>query len=136
MARNIDTLDFSSVPDVNTSVSQDYNTYLEESGIFDDRDVISAFDDQIDVRADDLANQMSTSFSSYLDNAKGYIEQTNKVINTSRDNLKDLINDFPNIQQNKWEVIPTSVEFHCPPELFSGGFLLYFSSSRGITHMV
>ena len=95
LARNIDTLDFSSVPDVNTSVSQDYNTYLEESGIFDDRDVISAFDDQIDVRAEDLANQMSTSFSSYLYSAKGYIQNTNKVINTSRDNLKDLINDFP-----------------------------------------
>ena len=95
LARNIDDLDFSSVPDVNTSVSQDYNTYLEESGIFDDRDVISAFDDQIDVRAEDLANQMSTSFSSYLDSAKGYIQNTNKVINTSRDNLKDLINDFP-----------------------------------------
>ena len=95
LARNIDTLDFSSVPDVNTSVSQDYNTYLEESGIFDDRDVISAFDDQIDVRAEDLANQMSTSFSSYLDSAKSYIQNTNKVINTSRDNLKELINDFP-----------------------------------------
>ena len=95
LARNIDTLDFSSVPDVNTSVSQDYNTYLEESGIFDDRDVISAFDDQIDVRAEDLANQMSTSFSSYLDSAKSYIQNTNKVINTSRDNLKNLINDFP-----------------------------------------
>ena len=95
LARNIDTLDFSSVPDVNTSVSQDYNTYLEESGIFDDRDVISAFDDQIDVRAEDLANQMSTSFSSYLDSAKSYIQNTNKVINISRDNLKDLINDFP-----------------------------------------
>ena len=95
LARNIDDLDFSSVPDVNTSVSQDYNTYLEESGIFDDRDVISAFDDQIDVRAEDLAHQMSTSFSSYLDSAKSYIQNTNKVINTSRDNLKDLINDFP-----------------------------------------
>ena len=105
LARNIDTLDFSSVPDVNTSVSQDYNTYLEESGIFDDRDVISAFDDQIDVRAEDLANQMSTSFSSYLDNAKGYIQNTNKVINTSRDNLKALINDFPTeiYYKNKFE---------------------------------
>ena len=105
LARNIDTLDFSSVPDVNTSVSQDYNTYLEESGIFDDRDVISAFDDQIDVRAEDLANQMSTSFSSYLDSAKGYIQNTNKVINTSRDNLKDLINDFPTeiYYKNKFE---------------------------------
>ncbi|MFS9243922.1 SA1320 family protein [Streptococcus infantis] len=105
LARNIDTLDFSSVPDVNTSVSQDYNTYLEESGIFDDRDVISAFDDQIDVRAEDLANQMSTSFSSYLYSAKGYIQNTNKVINTSRDNLKDLINDFPTeiYYKNKFE---------------------------------
>ena len=105
LARNIDTLDFSSVPDVNTSVSQDYNTYLEESGIFDDRDVISAFDDQIDVRAEDLANQMSTSFSSYLDSAKGYIQNTNKVINTSRGNLKDLINDFPTeiYYKNKFE---------------------------------
>lgn len=105
LARNIDTLDFSSVPDVNTSVSQDYNTYLEESGIFDDRDVISAFDDQIDVRAEDLANQMSTSFSSYLDSAKSYIQNTNKVINTSRDNLKDLINDFPTeiYYKNKFE---------------------------------
>ena len=95
LARNIDDLDFSSVPNVNTSVSQDYNTYLEESGIFDDRDVISAFDDQIDVRAENLATQMSTSFSDYLDSAKGYIEQTNKVINTSKDNLQKLINDFP-----------------------------------------
>ncbi|MBZ2086960.1 hypothetical protein K1I53_04240 [Streptococcus oralis] len=105
LARNIDDLDFSSVPNVNTSVSQDYNTYLEESGIFDDRDVISAFDDQIDVRAEDLATQMSTSFSNYLDSAKGYIEQTNKVINTSRDNLKDLINDFPTeiYYKNKFE---------------------------------
>jgi len=105
LARNIDTLDFSSVPDVNTSVSQDYNTYLEESGIFDDRDVISAFDDQIDVRAEDLANQMSTSFSSYLYSAKGYIQNTNKVINTSRNNLKDLINDFPTeiYYKNKFE---------------------------------
>ena len=32
LARNIDTLNFSSIPDVNISVSQDYNAYLEESG--------------------------------------------------------------------------------------------------------
>ena len=105
LARNIDTLDFSSIPDVDTSVSQDYNTYLEESGIFDDRDVISAFDDQIDVRAEDLANQMSTSFSSYLDSAKGYIKQTNKVMTNAKYNLQDLINDFPTeiYYKNKFE---------------------------------
>ena len=105
LARNIDTLDFSSVPDVNTSVSQDYNTYLEESGIFDDRDVISAFDDQIDVRAEDLANQMSTSFSNYLDSAKGYIQNTNKVMTNAKYNLQDLINDFPTeiYYKNKFE---------------------------------
>jgi len=95
LARNIDSLDFSSVPDVNTSVSQDYNSYLEESGIFDDRDVISAFDDQIDVRSEDLANQMSTSFSSYLDSVKAYIEKTNKVITTTKDNLQEIVNEFP-----------------------------------------
>lgn len=105
LARNIDTLDFSSVPDVNTNVSQDYNSYLEESGIFDDRDVISAFDDQIDVRAEDLANQMSTSFSNYLDNAKAYIEQTNKVMTNAKYNLQELINDFPTeiYYKNKFE---------------------------------
>ena len=95
LARNIDSLDFSAVPDVNTSVSQDYNSYLEESGIFDDRDVISAFDDQIDVRSEDLANQMSTSFSSYLDSVKAYIEKTNKVITTTKDNLQEIVNEFP-----------------------------------------
>lgn len=95
LARNIDSLDFSSVPDVNTSVSQDYNSYLEESGIFDDRDVISAFDNQIDVRSEDLANKMSTAFSNYLDSAKSYIEQTNKVIDTTKNNLHEIVNEFP-----------------------------------------
>ena len=95
LARNIDSLDFSSVPDVNTSVSQDYNSYLEESGIFDDRDVISAFDDQIDVRSEDLANQMSSSFSSYLDSVKAAIEQTNKVMTTTKYDLQTIVNEFP-----------------------------------------
>lgn len=95
LARNIDTLNFSSIPDVNISVSQDYNTYLEDSGIFDDRDVISAFDDQIDVKSEALANQMSPAFSDYLDSVKAAVEHTNKVMTTSKYDLQTIVNEFP-----------------------------------------
>lgn len=95
LARNIDTLNFSSIPDVNISVSQDYNAYLEESGIFDDRDVISAFDDQIDVKSEDLANQMSPAFSDYLDSVKAAVEHTNKVMTTTKYDLQTIVNEFP-----------------------------------------
>ena len=95
LARNIDTLNFSSIPDVNISVSQDYNAYLEESGIFDDRDVISAFDDQIDVKSEALANQMSPAFSDYLDSVKAAVEHTNKVMTTAKYDLQTIVNEFP-----------------------------------------
>ncbi|KXT83686.1 hypothetical protein STRDD11_01355 [Streptococcus sp. DD11] len=95
LARNIDSLDFSSVPTVDTSVSQDYNTYLEESGIFDDRDVISAFDDQIDVKASELANQMSSAFSGYLASVRAAITETNTVMTTAKSNLQSVKDEFP-----------------------------------------
>lgn len=76
VASAISDFDFSGVSEVNVTIAQDYNTYLQSSGIFDDRKVISAFDDQVDRKADDLADQMSTAFKTYLGEAEEFLSET------------------------------------------------------------
>jgi hypothetical protein len=95
LATNIESFDFSAVPQVDTSISQNYNDYLEESGIFDDRDVVSAFDNQIDVKATELATAMSGAFSNYLNIAKKTIAASNKIMTATKVNLQNLNNEFP-----------------------------------------
>lgn len=95
LATNIESFDFSSVPEVNTTISQSYNDYLEESGIFDDKDAVSAFDNQIDIKATELATAMADSFGNYLNGSKGTIEASNKVMTALKTNLQNLNSELP-----------------------------------------
>lgn len=95
LATLIQEMDFSHIPEVSATVAKDYNTYLEESGIFDDRDVISAFDNQIDVKAQKLAQEMSAAFNVYLDESNEIIAETNRKVESLKDSCKDISMDFP-----------------------------------------
>lgn len=80
LAEHISNLDLSQISPVDTTVSEDYNTYLESTGVFDDMSVIRANDDQIDIKAAELANSMEEKFSAYLSEVSADISTTNTSI--------------------------------------------------------
>ncbi len=90
LATDIQTLNLSSLPISDISISKDYNQFLEETGVFDDKKVIQAFDDQVDEQAENLANQMATAFEGYLSEVKGQIETFNTDITNLTDELISL----------------------------------------------
>ncbi|WP_241964657.1 SA1320 family protein [Streptococcus chenjunshii] len=93
LANAISTFDTSQIPDVAVSVSESYEGYLESSGVFDDRAVLSAFDDQVDVRSSDLAEDMSGQFSTYLRGAEDSLTEVNVKMTGLSYSLDDLLKE-------------------------------------------
>ncbi len=94
LASGIEAFDFSQIPDVQVNVSSDYDTFLEDSEIFDDKAVMAAYDDQVDKKAESLSNEMSNSFSSWLNTAKPLLETTNTALTDSKETFPSLISQY------------------------------------------
>ena len=47
-------------------VAQDYKTFLKETNVFDDVDVLKAFDNQVDIRTKELSEEMTGKLSNYF----------------------------------------------------------------------
>lgn len=97
LATAIQELDRSRLPEVSVALPQDYQTYLMESEVFDDCAVLRAFDDQIDVRAQDLAEEMSVAFGAYLDEASMIISGTNSLMNYLLEECEGVRGYFPEV---------------------------------------
>lgn len=57
-------------------VAQDYQTFLKETNVFDDVDVLKAFDNQVDTRAKELSEEMVGKLSNYFRETHGLVKDT------------------------------------------------------------
>ncbi|WP_230082187.1 SA1320 family protein [Streptococcus uberis] len=106
LATDIKNLDLSRVPEVRVTISDDYQTFLEESKVFDDKTVLVAFDDQVDQKSEDLADKMSKAYGEYLSTVEHQIESVNRYLGKLAENFSQLSHDMPKQLQYKKE------EFH------------------------
>ncbi|MCC9694299.1 hypothetical protein HK253_07765 [Streptococcus agalactiae] len=95
LSSGISAFDFSNIQEVDATVPKSYDAFLKDSDIFDDRDVLAAYDDQLDAWSEELATTMSTSFESWLTSVDTVIENTNTALNNTRDAFSSLKNEFP-----------------------------------------
>lgn len=57
-------------------VAQDYKTFLKETNVFDDVDVLKAFDNQVDIRTKELSEEMVGKLSNYFRETHGLVKDT------------------------------------------------------------
>ena len=55
------------------TLAVDYNTFLNQSGVFDDVAVVKAFDNQVDTRTKELSKDMQSKLGDYFQQAKVFI---------------------------------------------------------------
>ena len=69
------------------TVTSDYNTFLKQTNVFDDIEVVKAFDKQVDTRTEELSGEMINKLSDYF--------------NSVASRAKDILN---NVTENKYYV--------------------------------
>ena len=88
IATGISSLDMSGVMPIDVPAIGDYQAYLQDSQVFDDREVLMAFDHQVDTKSSELAQGMDASFEDYLDQAHSVLSTSNSCLNELRGDLE------------------------------------------------
>lgn len=76
------------------SIPTDFNTFVKQSNLFDDLEVLKAFDQQVDNTTNSLGNSMITAFSGYLTQSKSSIDATHSGLNDTESAASDVIAEF------------------------------------------
>ena len=77
------------------SIPTDFNTFVKQSNLFDDLEVLKAFDQQVDNTTKSLGDSMITSFSEYLSEAKSSARGTHVCLKDTEYAANDVISEFP-----------------------------------------
>ena len=77
------------------SIPTDFDTFVKQSNLFDDLEVLKAFDQQVDNTTNSLGDSMITAFSEYLSEAKGYARGTHVCLKDTEYAANDVISEFP-----------------------------------------
>ena len=77
------------------SIPTDFDTFVKKSNLFDDLEVLKAFDQQVDNTTKSLGDSMITAFSEYLSEAKGYARGTHVGLKDTEYAANDVISEFP-----------------------------------------
>ena len=77
------------------SIPTDFDTFVKKSNLFDDLEVLKAFDQQVDNTTNSLGDSMITAFSEYLSEAKGYARGTHVCLKDTEYAANDVISEFP-----------------------------------------
>jgi len=77
------------------SIPTDFNTFVKRSNLFDDLEVLKAFDQQVDNTTKSLGDSMITSFSEYLSEAKSSARGTHVCLKDTEYAANDVISEFP-----------------------------------------
>ena len=77
------------------SIPTDFDTFIKQSNLFDDLEVLKAFDQQVDNTTNSLGDSMITAFSEYLSEAKGYARGTHVCLKDTEYAANDVISEFP-----------------------------------------
>ena len=76
------------------TIPTDFDTFVKQSNLFDDLEVLKAFDQQVDNTTKSLGDSMITAFSGYLTESKSSIDATHSGLNDTESAASDVIAEF------------------------------------------
>ena len=76
------------------SIPMDFDTFVKKSNLFDDLEVLKAFDQQVDNTTNSLGDSMITAFSGYLTESKSSIDDTHNGLRNTESAARDVIAEF------------------------------------------
>jgi len=76
------------------TIPTDFDTFVKQSNLFDDLEVLKAFDQQVDNTTKTLGDSMITAFSGYLTESKSSIDATHSGLNDTESAASDVIAEF------------------------------------------
>lgn len=76
------------------SIPTDFDTFVKKSNLFDDLEVLKAFDQQVDNTTKSLGDSMITAFSGYLTESKSSIDNTHSGLKDTESAASDVIAEF------------------------------------------
>ena len=76
------------------SIPTDFDTFVKKSNLFDDLEVLKAFDQQVDNTTNSLGDSMITAFSEYLTQSKSSVDATHSGLNYTESAASDVIAEF------------------------------------------
>ena len=76
------------------SIPTDFDTFVKKSNLFDDLEVLKAFDQQVDNTTKSLGDSMITAFSGYLTESKSSVDATHSGLNDTESAARDVIAEF------------------------------------------
>ncbi|WP_314794260.1 SA1320 family protein [Gemella sanguinis] len=76
------------------SIPTDFDTFVKKSNLFDDLEVLKAFDQQVDNTTNSLGDSMITAFSEYLTQSKSSIDATHSGLNDTESAASNVIAEF------------------------------------------
>ena len=76
------------------SIPTDFKTFVDRSNLFDDLEVLKAFDQQVDNTTKSLGDSMITAFSGYLTESKSSVDATHSGLNDTESAASDVIAEF------------------------------------------
>ena len=76
------------------SIPTDFDTFVKKSNLFDDLEVLKAFDQQVDNTTNSLGDSMITAFSEYLTESKSSVDATHSGLNDTESAASDVIAEF------------------------------------------
>ena len=76
------------------SIPTDFDTFVKQSNLFDDLEVLKAFDQQVDNTTNSLGDSMITAFSGYLTESKSSVDATHSGLKDTESAASDVIAEF------------------------------------------
>ena len=76
------------------SIPTDFDTFVKKSNLFDDLEVLKAFDQQVDNTTKSLGDSMITAFSGYLTESKSSVDATHSGLKDTESAASDVIAEF------------------------------------------
>ena len=76
------------------TIPTDFDTFVKQSNLFDDLEVLRAFDQQVDNTTKSLGDSMITAFSGYLTQSKSSIDNTHSGLKDTESAASDVIAEF------------------------------------------
>ena len=76
------------------SIPTDFDTFVKQSDLFDDLEVLKAFDQQVDNTTNSLGDSMITAFSGYLTESKSSVDATHSGLKDTESAASDVIAEF------------------------------------------
>ena len=73
----------------------DYNTFLNQSGVFDDVAVVKAFDNQVDTRTKELSKDMQSKLRDYFQQSKAFMQGSLDSVRKNKDYAEKVVADYP-----------------------------------------